>query len=953
MVVYSKGLMMRMRTYTNGGYGVKGIDPAGGTMTLPLRLVLTPGTPMDAVTKGYVDNAASSFTGSTVLGTFNSARLPGWSGSDISSAGGVFTLSTTGVTAGTYSKVTVDDRGRVTAGGSLTTADVPDLSWSKIIGKPSTLAGYGITDVVSLNGGTMTGALTLGASVTGSTQLATKAYVDITIGNSGSSPFVVGDIVYKSTAVTPSGFLRCNGGAVSKTTYAGLYSVLGNTYTPEYVQPGAGQPWRQQYDINTEQSGDITGWTTGTSLPNFNYRAQVVVTKNKVYLLGGNNALSNTAEVVVASINTDGTLGTWTTSVALPASIANAQVIVTKNRVYILGGIVNGVFASTVYTAVINSDGTLGTWVTGTSLPTTIGYAQAIVTKNRVYLIGGIGTSVYTVATVYTAPINTDGTLGTWSAGTSLPETIGRSQAIVTKNRVYLLGGITDGGSRDSTYNALINTDGTIGTWTTGGTLPAGVYHSQAVVTKNRVYLLGGMINGTTSLTVYTAAINTDGTVGTWVAGTSLPGTVDETQVVVTKGRIHLIGGWKGGHSNTVYTAPISGGLNDYSPYYDGTYTPPGSLVDANYVMPGSGQPWKQQYDINTTQSGDITGGWIKGVDLRSITAEAVAVVTKNRVYLLGGRGNASYYDTVLMAPVNTDGSLGVWSYSSPLPSLVSTSQAIVVKNKLHLIGGRNGGSYSTSTHTSTINTDGTLGAWTTSNSLPSIVARHQAVVTINRIYLLGGFNGGSYTDAVYTAPINTDGTLGTWVATTALPVATGDAQAIVTKNRVYLLGGRNNSSYLGTVYTAPINTDGTLGAWSSTSSLPTILSEFQAVVTRYKVYILGGLAGDDSSAVYTAPINSDGTLGAWVTGASLPAAVWASQAVVTNNRVHLLGGCVDGSFSGNTYTAPISEGLNDYSPYYDGTVQPATLTYTSADNFNLPDLTTKDKPGSYSYIKY
>lgn len=44
------------------------------------------------------------------------------------------TLSASGVTAGTYAKVTVSDKGLVTAGGSLTAADIPTLPTSKITG---------------------------------------------------------------------------------------------------------------------------------------------------------------------------------------------------------------------------------------------------------------------------------------------------------------------------------------------------------------------------------------------------------------------------------------------------------------------------------------------------------------------------------------------------------------------------------------------------------------------------------------------------------------------------------------------------------------------------------------------------------------------------------------------------------------------------------------------------
>lgn len=60
-------------------------------------------------------------------------------------------LGTSGVVAGTYTKVMVDAYGRVTSGTNLSSTDIPNLDWSKITtGKPTTLAGYGITDAVTL-----------------------------------------------------------------------------------------------------------------------------------------------------------------------------------------------------------------------------------------------------------------------------------------------------------------------------------------------------------------------------------------------------------------------------------------------------------------------------------------------------------------------------------------------------------------------------------------------------------------------------------------------------------------------------------------------------------------------------------------------------------------------------------------------------------------------------------
>jgi len=66
------------------------------------------------------------------------------------------TLANSGVTAGTYPKVTVDAKGRVISGtAALTADDIPTLPWSKISSTPTTLSGYGVTlsasDIPTLN----------------------------------------------------------------------------------------------------------------------------------------------------------------------------------------------------------------------------------------------------------------------------------------------------------------------------------------------------------------------------------------------------------------------------------------------------------------------------------------------------------------------------------------------------------------------------------------------------------------------------------------------------------------------------------------------------------------------------------------------------------------------------------------------------------------------------------
>ena len=67
-------------------------------------------------------------------------------GTTLSISGEVIDLKS-GFPKGTYTKVQIDDYGRVSSGSTLSASDIPSLPWSKITsGKPTTISGYGITD---------------------------------------------------------------------------------------------------------------------------------------------------------------------------------------------------------------------------------------------------------------------------------------------------------------------------------------------------------------------------------------------------------------------------------------------------------------------------------------------------------------------------------------------------------------------------------------------------------------------------------------------------------------------------------------------------------------------------------------------------------------------------------------------------------------------------------------
>lgn len=585
---------MRVNTVNQGGTAGGGFDIAGATLTGPLILAADPVAALEATTKKYVDNAINSLNASHIsTGTLPVGRLPAFTG-DFSSVAGSnsLTLSNTTVIPGTYTKVTVDSKGRVTAGASLTAADIPALSWTKIVNnKPNTMDGFGITDGVKTGNDNVTGFLTAHAAPTAGTHAATKGYVDNLV--IGSATLSVGDTVRRTSSSTPTGFLRCNGGEVNKTTYAALYAVVGDTYGSS-IQPGSGRPWQQHYNINTTQSADFSSWPSGGTLPTALQTPAAFITKDRVYLVGGggSNGANPTTTIYTAPINASGVIGAWTISPAtIPVGLQyiTGQAFVTKNRVYIFGGHDGTGSKFNTYTATINADGTISsfTLVSGGNLPGPVYGAGVFITKDRVYVAGGtFGTNMYT------ATIDANGIIGAWTTGPTFPANVIHVQCIVTKNRVFVLGGTISGTEQNTVYTASINADGTIGTWSASTPLPAVMSNHHAYATANRIWVWGGN-DGTGNFPArgYTAPINADGTLGTWTASGGSSPTTGQGTVVATSTRVYTLGGVSGTGGTTVlntqYYATIVGGLNDYTPYYDGTFV----LVDGNnFKLPDTTQ---------------------------------------------------------------------------------------------------------------------------------------------------------------------------------------------------------------------------------------------------------------------------------------------------------------------------------------------------------------------------
>ena len=145
---------MRVNVFSPTSTTEVGFTSTGGTITGPLLLSGDPGADMHAVPKQYIDALMAAISASRfTTGTISATRLPAYTGDASTAAGATaVTLTSSGVTPGTYTKVTVDAKGRIYSGTTLAATDIPNLDWSKIVsGKPTTLAGYGILDAAPTN----------------------------------------------------------------------------------------------------------------------------------------------------------------------------------------------------------------------------------------------------------------------------------------------------------------------------------------------------------------------------------------------------------------------------------------------------------------------------------------------------------------------------------------------------------------------------------------------------------------------------------------------------------------------------------------------------------------------------------------------------------------------------------------------------------------------------------
>ena len=617
--------------------------------------------------------------------------------------------------------------------------------------------------------------------------------------------------------------------------------------------------------------------------------SQGVALNGYMYLIGGcsvvncNTAASYSNAIEYAPINANGTLGTFATTSALISTSGGANnagrighaVIAYNNKIYVIGGVERTTgnvdsYRSDTISATQASNGTLGTFTAETNtLPVARAFGAAVVWHNWIFYTGGLlnATTLATAATsVYHSQFTTTNSAGTWAVTTNQLTNIRWGHSIgLWGNWLYVLGGQSN---TTGTYvtaatglEQLTITNG--GDITTASSVqnPTGqplLRLAGGFVHNGYLYTFGGYVSGSTAASTvinWSRLDPTTGNLGAWSA-TNIGNNAATYGVATARG---------------LTTAVSAGGYL----YVMGGCT--STLVATSFSACSAFVTTANATEVSLPNNGGAgqTGTFAGTTALPAARADQSAVTYNGYLYEVGGctAYTAGACNTELgevrSVLINTDGTLDTtWNTLNPLPTseVRSSAQAVAYNGFFYVIGGvTSSAGASRTVYVAPITTTGTLGTWVdnSANYLPVAQDRRNfgAAVSGGYMYVAGGENAtGTKKNDVYYAPINSDGSLGTW-NTTAAFTSTRSAFSLVAYNgNLYVVGGYDGTNALTDVQMGAAASNGTVASWAYVTDVASGMNARQATAANGFMYFFGDEG--DATRVKYADINADGTLG-------------------------------------------------------------------------------------------
>ena len=274
-------------------------------------------------------------------------------------------------------------------------------------------------------------------------------------------------------------------------------------------------------------------------------------------------------------------------------------------------------------------------------------------------------------------------------------------------------------------------------------------------------------------------------------------------------------------------------------------------------------------------------------------------------------------------APV---GAVLPWQPNPPelgLPEARTDAPILAAGMQTLLIGGSDGKAARDSVFATVIRADGNIDGWTVGPALPAPRAGAAAAFYAGSAYVIGGVDAaGKPTDTVFVGtPDPATGKITSWTENADLKLIAprADATAVITGDGIFLVGGRDASGPVDTVWKAPtVTTTGKLKKWEASTPLPAPRAGATAVLQGTHLFVYGGEdAAGPTTAVVRGEIGTEkdtlGKITGWSTPTeasaaqtNLPAAAQGAMGFVSNGIYYYAGGAGPGTLY---WTSPDAEG--------------------------------------------
>jgi N-acetylneuraminic acid mutarotase len=312
--------------------------------------------------------------------------------------------------------------------------------------------------------------------------------------------------------------------------------------------------------------------------------------------------------------------------------------------------------------------------------------------------------------------------LPAWKEGPSLTTARAGSAAVSFENYIYVLGGVDGRQFLSSIERASVDDRGTISDWKIVAHMPQPRGFFDAVVVNNWLYIVGGGNgeNGKNLLnSVYRAEIQRDGSLGEWRIDSELLIPRRCVKVLKHKRRLYALGGFGGTLLDTVEFADIKedGSLGDWQ-LSDQAMTIPRYVNAAKelkgqfYVMGGHHQTNGTGISfVESAIPGKQSLHWIDTHrPLKHGRYGLAAVVVKNKLYVMGGLSGLEYLHSV----ERFDETNNQWQETTALPHAAANFSTVKVRDYIYILGGTTRRGYLAAVNYAQTNKSGEIGVFVT-----------------------------------------------------------------------------------------------------------------------------------------------------------------------------------------------------------------------------------------------